>query len=64
MKSKVYQKENKNELNRSTHSRLTMQFVTIIAGTAVLDAVAAQLIRYAIARSALEVVRGLAEQPN
>lgn len=41
-----------------------MQFVTIIAGTAVLDAVAAQLVRYAIACRTLEVVGGLAEQPN
>lgn len=41
-----------------------MQFVTIVAGPTVLDTVAAQLVRYAVACRALKVVRGLAEQAN
>lgn len=52
------------ELNRSTHSRLTVQFVSIVAGSAILDPVASQLIGDAVSGSALEVVRRFAVQTH
>jgi len=41
-----------------------VQFVSIVAGSAVLDPVASQLVGDAVSGSALEVVRGLAVQPH
>lgn len=57
-------KQIKIELNRSTHSRLTVQFVSVVAGPAVLDSVAAQLVGDAVSGAALKVVRRLAVQSH